>query len=384
MDALDYTEVYPCWGCGMWGKRGREQSKATRSGNQIPDELLADPTMALMVAMETVKRADDPVERAQAQMMAAEALSRIGGSRPQASYLVGEAISAFARHLPATRTDLANAHYFAADLARGSDWPLARRHYEAALPYVRRDEPMLWVAVNEGLAAALVRGPGGDEPDAQERSLALYLDIISIEPPAVPAGHWALTAEGLALTFAERHRGKNADNWANAFKWARRAVERSPQDADNRGALTIYARASIAFGTGMLFRDPPAAADWLKQIGKGAEVMDMFGRSGDESLTSAFGKLATAASSTSREQWPGAALLMSALPLLEGVDDRRGLVELHILLAMDPDVSRPGERIRHVTVAEGLLSPHDDEYLQRLVAAGRAFAEGRWSPDMLA
>ena len=242
---------------------------------------------------------------------------------------------------------------------------------------------MRWVAVNEGLAAALVKGPDGDQPDAQERSLLLYLDVLTIEPPAVPAGHWALTAEGIALTFAERHRGKNVDNWANTFKWAKRALERSPQDADNRGALLIYARASIAFGTAMLIRDAEAATDWLKQVRKGADLIDGLGWSGDTPLIPAFNELAAVTAQTDRAQWPGAAILRSVLRLLEGVNDRRGLAELHTLLAMDPADLQPADRARHVTAAERLLSSYDDEYLQRLVAAGRAFIEGRWTPEML-
>jgi hypothetical protein len=346
--------------------------------------------MALMVGTEAMKQAgDDPVKLAQAQMFTAEALSKLGrqagdgDSRKKASVLVAEAIKAFEQHLPATRVDLAEAHYFAADLARGVDWPLARRHYEAALPYVRRDEPMLWVAVNEGLAAALVRGPDGDQPDAQERSLLLYMDVLTIEPPAVPADHWALTAEGIALTFAERYRGKNVDNWANTFKWAKRALERSPQDADNHSKLLIYARASVAFGTAMLIRDAEAATTWLKQVRQGADLIDRLGWSRDTPLMPACNELAAVTAQTNRADWPGAAILLSTVRLLEGVNDRRGLAELHTLLAMDPGDMRPADRARHVTAAERLLSPHDDEYLQRLVAAGRAFIEGRWTPEML-
>ena len=78
----------------MWGKRKREHPGGTRHAGEVPDKLLADPTMALMVGMEAMKQAGDyPVKLAQAQMYTAEALRKLGrqagdgDSRKQASVL---------------------------------------------------------------------------------------------------------------------------------------------------------------------------------------------------------------------------------------------------------------------------------------------------------
>ena len=244
----------------MWGRR--RQRRQAQGGGQGEADL--DPSYALMLAMEAAKQASPgSLARARADLWTAEAFYELGrqasggDTKRQATYALDQAFPALDRHLPDSRSDLANAHYLAADMARGSDWPLARQHYEAALPLVRRDgdEQMMWVAVREGLAAALVKGPGGDTPAAQERALALYLDVLTIEPPTVPADHWAATAQGLARTLAERYKGKNIDNWGNALQWASRAVERTTDKADDQlraGNFLIYGRAHIGYGIPML------------------------------------------------------------------------------------------------------------------------------------
>jgi hypothetical protein len=268
-------------------------------------------------------------------------------------------------------------------MARGSDWPLARQHYEAALPLVRRDggELMMWVAVHEGLAAALVKGPGGDTPAAQERALALYLDVLTVEPPTVPADHWAATAQGLARTLAERYKGKNIDNWGNAFQWASRAVERTTDRAGDQlraGNFLIYGRAAIGYGVPMLLSHQADAGQYLAGIKKGAGILDRLGVTGGAPLAPAADELtAAAAAASSSATWPGAAVLRAGLGLLSGIQDRRGQVELHALLALTSAGLTAADRQRHLVEAERLLSASDDEYLRLFIGTVRKDVEGR-------
>lgn len=371
-------------------KRRREHRSGARDSAAVPDQLLEDPSYALIVATAAMKdtAGGDPVAHARAQVHAAIAINQLSKQASgsdltrQASALLTEATAAFERHLPGARVDLANAHYLAADMARGTDWPRARSHYEAALPYVRRDEPMLWVAVNEGLAVALIKGPSGDHPDAQERSLALYLDALTIEPPQVPTDHWAVTAQGLALTLAERHQGKNIDNWANALRWAGRAMERMTRDADSRhwtNGLVICARARIAYGTTSLVHQPASAANALQHVRAGVDIFDQSGLSADQPLMPTYDELAAASTAIDPAQWPGPAVLRAGVRLLKAVSDRRGQVEFHILLALETAGSPPlqaAERAGHLAEAERLVSPYDDEYVRRMLAVAHASIDG--------
>jgi hypothetical protein len=376
----------------VWGRRRRERGSGARDSRAVPDQTPRDPSYALTVALAAMKQTagSDPVAHARAQVDAAAAMIELNGQAErgsltkQVSALLAEATAAFEQHLPGTRVDLANAHYLAADAARGVDWAQARSHYEAALPYVRRDEPMLWVAINEGLAVALVKGPDGDRPDMQERSLALYLDALTVEPPQVPADHWAATVLGLALTFAERHRGKNIDNWMQALRRAGQALNGMTKDADPRirtDALVIYARACIAFGTATLVHEPARAADSLERVRTGADIFDRSGLSrlpGRQPLMPTYGELAAASTAIDPRQWPGSTVLRTGLRLLEAVEDRRGQVEFHILLALEtkgPPL-QDSERAGHLAEAERLLSPHDDEYVRKMLAVAHAEIDG--------
>ncbi len=362
----------------MWAKRKRRSP----SGQRAPGDAGSDPSYALMLAMAAAKQTSPgSLDHAIAQLAAAEALyeigrqSRGGDTRPQATFQLDQAIPVLDRHLPESRSALANAHYLAADMARGRDWALARQHYEAALPLVRRDsgELMLWVAVHEGLAAALVMGPGGDAPAAQERALALYLDVLTVEPPEVPADHWAATAQGLARTLAERYKGKNIDNWGTAFQWASRAVERTTKGADDQlraGNFLIYARAAIGYGVPMLLAHQADAPQYLEGIRQGAGILDRLGLTGAVPLAAAAGELAAAAAA-SPSSWPGTTVLSACLKLLAGIQDRRGQVELHVLLALGGTGLTAADRQRHLAEAERLLSPSDDDYLRALVQGVR-------------
>jgi hypothetical protein len=364
----------------MWAKRKRRSP----SGQRAPGGAGSDPSYALMLALKAAEQTSPgSLDHAIAQLAAAEAFyeigrqSRGGDMRPQAAFQLDQAIPVLDRHLPESRSDLANAHYLAADMARGRDWPLARQHYEAALPLVRRDsgELMLWVAVHEGLAAALVMGPDGDAPAAQERALALYLDVLTVEPPEVPADHWAATAQGLARTLAERYKGKNVDNWGNAFQWASRAVGRTTNGADDQlkaGNFLIYARAAIGYGVPMLLAHQADAAQYLEGIRQGAGILDRLGLTGDVPLASAAGELAAAAAAAaSPSSWPGTTVLRACLKLLAGIQDRRGQVELHALLALGGVGLTSADRQRHLAEAERLLSPSDDDYLRAIVQSVR-------------
>jgi hypothetical protein len=370
----------------MWGKR-RQRQQAPGGGQGGAD---LDPSYALVLAMEAAKQASPgSLARARADVHTAEALYELGRQasggdlRPQAATVLDQAIPVLDRHLPDSRSDLANAHYLAADMARGSDWPLARQHYEAALPLVRRDggELMMWVAVHEGLAAALVKGPGGDTPAAQERALALYLDVLTVEPPTVPADHWAATAQGLARTLAERYKGKNIDNWGNAFQWASRAVERTTDRAGDQlraGNFLIYGRAAIGYGVPMLLSHQADAGQYLAGIKKGAGILDRLGVTGGAPLAPAADELtAAAAAASSSATWPGAAVLRAGLGLLSGIQDRRGQVELHALLALTSAGLTAADRQRHLVEAERLLSASDDEYLRLFIGTVRKDVEGR-------
>jgi hypothetical protein len=367
----------------MWAKRKRRSP----SGQRAPGGAGSDPSYALMLALKAAEQTSPgSLDHAIAQLAAAEAFyeigrqSRGGDTRPQATFQLDQAIPVLDRHLPESRSDLANAHYLAADMARGRDWPLARQHYEAALPLVRRDsgELMLWVAVHEGLAAALVKGPGGDAPAAQERALALYLDVLTVEPPEVPADHWAATAQGLARTLAERYKGKNVDNWGNALQWASRAVERTTDKADDQlraGNYLIYGRAHIGYGIPMLLTQRDDARDYLAGIKQGAGILDRLGVTGATPLTPAADELAAAVAASSGT-WPGAAVLRVGLRLATGNQDRRGQLDLHCLLALTSDGLTAADRKRHLAEAERLLSASDDDYLQLSVAFVRRSVEG--------
>ena len=368
----------------MWGKRRHGPPGGQVAAGGRGDDI--DPGYAFTLAMAAVNQAGvGTVARARAQVDAAAALYELsrqaagGDARPQAAYLLDQAIPVLDRHLPDTRLDLANAHYLAADMARGDDWPLARRHYEAALPLVRRDdaELMLWVAVNEGLASALVKGPGGDTPAAQERALALYLDVLTVEPPAVPTDDWAATAQGLARTLAERYKGKNAANWGNALQWASRAVDRTTGEADDQlraGNFLIYGRAAIGYGIPMLVSHQADATEYLEGIMQGAGILDQLGVT--SGLASAAHELATAVTAASSATWPDAAVLNAALRLLIGIQDRRGQVEMHSLLALGPAGVTTADRQRHLAEAERLLSPSDDDYLRLFVGTVRKDVQG--------
>jgi hypothetical protein len=369
----------------MWGKR-RQRQQAPGGGQGGAD---LDLSYALVLATEAAKQASrGSLARAQADVHIAEVLDELdrqasgGNLRPKAAALLDQAIPVLDRYLPDSRSALANAHYLAADMARGADWSLARQHYEAALPLVRRDrgELMMWVAVREGFAAALVKGPGGDTPPAQERALALYLDVLTVEPSAVPADHWAATAQGLARTLAERHKGRNIDNWGAALQWASRAVERTTDRADDQlraGNFLIYGRAAIGYGVPMLLSHPADAGQYLAGIKKGAGILDQLGVTGGAPLTPAADELAVAVAAASSATWPGAAVPRAGLRLLSGIQDRRGQIELHAQFALTSAGLTAADRQRHLAEAERLLSVSDDDYLQLLVEALRMDVEER-------
>ena len=352
--------------------RGREDEESVAAAARD------DPEIAMAVALERARLIDadaDPVGHAHARVAIASALNDMtrsgwGDMSAKAAPILDESIAVFEQHLPAAREHLVEARYLAADMRRGRDWEGARDHYEAGLRVVRREtEPAYWAALNEGLAATLVRGPGGDEPEVQERSLALYQEALTVEPPDVPPGHWAATAHGFALTLAERHRGTVIANWASVLEVMGRALEPAFDAGDQvtqRGVFELHARARIAFGLFGLLGSALAVDDALGQVRAGAEALDVL-RDPQDALTPAAERLAAAAHSDGDAF---GACVEIGLGLLEAIGDRRGLVMLHAMQAAGPGSAE------HLAEAERLLSPKDDASLHGAVEHARAALSG--------
>ena len=330
--------------------------------------------MRLVLAQAAVKETvgGDPVAHARAVAELASTLyemSRrgLGDTRAAAADNLARAMAAFEQHLPDTRADLANAHYLCADMARGRDHPTAQRHFEAALALVRREEePMLWAAVNEGLAAALIRGPEADVPAVQERSIELYQEALTVEPPQVPGDHWAMSAHGLALTLVERHRGTVVANWLGVLEVTDQALGYAMQGDDGRlkhWLFEINQRARIGYGLAALFGGALPDAEGMRHVREGARGLDVLR---DERVTPLVDRLEAALGARAETKAGLARFLEAVLAIVEEIDDRRSRVMVHLLLASN--ASDVAERTRHASEAARLISPHDDEALREAVA----------------
>jgi tetratricopeptide (TPR) repeat protein len=298
-----------------------------------------------MLALEASRAADeaaDPVAYASARVEVANALNAmtrqgVGDMSTRSAPILDEAIAILQRHLPAAREELMNAHYLAADMRRGGDWEGAREHFEAALELARREsEPQYWAALNEGLAAALIRGPRGDDPEIQERSLRLYQEALTIEPPVVPPADWAATAHGFALTLTERHRGNPAEDWATIVGLMGRALDRAfdgGEEVIKRSVFVMDGRARVAFGVLAFVGSLLPADEALGLARSGAEALDVL-RDPDDALAPRVEELAAA----------DGEVLDLAIGLLDAVDDRRGRRLLEDLRTdSPPPPQRPAE-----------------------------------------
>ena len=354
-------------------RRDKQSGADAVESSDLADLITEDPVTAFMVfgaAVQEAHESGDRIALGRALVHQAEianyAIQQGVDLVGPAATLLDQAIDVFKEGLPETRVDLANAHYTRADMARGRDRAVALRHYEDALPLVHRDDGMLWVAITEGLAASLIRGPEGDDPAVQERSIALYYDALSVEPPIVPPDHWLLTVHGLTLTLLERHRGSVLENWGAVLEITNRAMPLAVDITDDGLAIRIFSmnsRARIAYNVVALMTDVVPAeisdAEVLAQLESGAEGLAM-GSPPTGSPVPLVARLAAQA-----EGRRGANGLMSlgflqaSLALLEAIDDRRGRIVAHLLLATHGDAA--AHRDSHFEAVTTLISPHDEE-----------------------
>ena len=336
-----------------------------------------DPMIDLMMTAEWSKAAleqGDELALARAEMRTAETLYNLArngmdGHVGLAAEKLDSSRAVFRRHLPEARVDLAESHYLSANAARGVNWPTAREHYDAALPLLRRDsEPILYADVCDGLAASLVRGPGGDLPDTQERALLCYYDAFSVEPPAVPPERWALTAHGLMLTLAERYRGGVVDNWMAIAQIGDRALPAALEGSNHRlqnGIYELAARARLAVSIFGMLNGALTNTDALATVDWAAELLDALPADpGATTHAELAGQLRWA---VERAAVVGVeTAVLACIAMLARVGDRRGQIALHLQLAEHGDARAHAER------AARLLHRHDAPELHQLLAEMRA------------
>ena len=354
-------------------RRRRTANVAARE--QAMEAMLADPTMAFTLASEGYKEAKasgDPLGTARCAVLLAEAINGMQAAgmfkdNAGAVKLLEEACLILERHLPVTRAEAAEAQYLWADSCRGRDWPTARTHYEKALTYVRRDsEPALWAGVNDGLAAALVKGPGGDEPDIQDRSISCYQEALSVEPPLVPPDHWAMTAHGLMLTIAERINGSPVDNWAAVVQTGDKAVRRANEAGDQTLMVRLYILTNagrVSFGIAGLLSPYVPDKDALEVMNLGAKNLDNIRTANEVAFTPLAEQLSAAVrAAVQRDGKPvltDERILLPAVEMARATGNRRAELMLHLMLYS------AGAGVDHLRSAERLKTRHEEGWIQQ-------------------
>ena len=326
----------------------------------------------LLAAGQSEAAARGPVELATLQVqMASELLAAhrqgLSGVLKNAQFLLREALGPLSASLPGTRNVLVNAHYLLGDSARGDDWDMSRHHFDTALGLIDRDsDPIMWVALCEGLASALIRGSEGGDPAVQERSIRLYQDALSFEPPQVPPEHWAHTASNLLLTLKERHHGDPLQTWITILKLSRRALKYS-EDAEQswlRPALARHlADAYLVVGVWFLFmgqsEDQP-----LEMIDEAYSWYHALGVTAPSEARETLQRLPDDRSDVEAALW--IQVLAAADQLLTIAGDRRGRVRiLRQLAILDPDAAN-----HYNDEAARLQSVHDDPDEVQMPTAG--------------